>query len=80
MRKIRLIPVSMVAPTAEFVYAPSRLQQPKEITYGEFLCRYADHPHVMLVSFAEDGCSNPQQVTAYGYGLDAWWIVDPKSA
>lgn len=29
----------------------------------------------MLVSFEKDGISNPQRVTAYGWGWDCWYII-----
>lgn len=45
------------------------------ITEAEFMVRYADNPHVVQVSFEPDGVSNPQPVTAYGFGFDCWWIV-----
>jgi hypothetical protein len=75
MSQVTLQPITMVIPTREAIYAPSRLKQPKVISDTEFLARYADHPRPILVSFEQDGKSNPQTVTAYGYGLDCWYIV-----
>lgn len=69
-------PITMVRPTRDFIYTPSRLRPSKEIEYSEFVERYADHPRNIKVSFDEDGISNPQPTTAYGFGLDAWWIVE----
>lgn len=68
--------VSMVVPTTDCIYAPSRIDtELKRLSECEFLERYADGAQCMLVSFEDDGFSNPQRVTAYGYGLDCWWIV-----
>lgn len=68
---ITLIRIAMVRPNAG-VYAPGPQRQ---ITEDEFMVRYADNPHVVQVSFEPDGVSNPQPVTAYGFGFDCWWIV-----
>lgn len=70
-----LIPLAMIALSADCIYAPSRLRQPKEIETEEFIKRYADHPRRILVSFEADGLSEPQMVTAYGVGLSCWWMV-----
>ena len=66
MTTITLIPIAMVIPTRDSIYAPSRINQPREIEETEFLARYADHPYRVLVSFDPDGESNPQPITAYG--------------
>lgn len=76
---ITMIPIAMVRPTHDFIYAPNRLKQPRQIGYSEFVNHYADHPRSIKISFAPDGVSNPQTVTAYGFGLDAWWIVERES-
>ena len=70
-----LQPIAMVTSNAAGVYAPSRLQKSKKISEQEFLKRYADYGRSVKVSFAADGVSDPQPVTAYGRGLDCWWIV-----
>lgn len=75
IKTITLQPIAMVTPTREGIYAPSRLKQPKTIDYQEFLKKYADYSRPIPVSFAADGKSNPQIVTAYGFGLDCWYIV-----
>lgn len=75
MTEMILIPVVMVRPSRECIYTPSRLSNPKEISKAAFLEKYADYPRSMLVSFEADGFSNPKTVTAYGRGLDCWWIV-----
>lgn len=68
---ITLIRIAMVRPNAG-VYAPGPQRQ---ITEDEFVDRYADHAHVIRVSFEPDGISNPQPVTAYGFG-SVWWIAE----
>jgi hypothetical protein len=72
-----LQPIAMVKPTRDCVYTPSRLRQERTIPYAAFLRQYADTARVILVSFDEDGISDPQPVTAYGRGLDCWYIVVP---
>lgn len=73
---ITLVPLAMVTVTEEGIYAPSRLQQPRPVSYSEFLDRFADHPKVISVSFAPDGKSDPQQLTAYGFGMDCWYLAE----
>lgn len=68
MTDVTLQPVAMITPTKEDIYAPSRIQQPKTIPYIEFLRKYADSPKLIKVSFDPDGKSNPQSITAYGFG------------
>lgn len=75
MRIVTLQPIAMVTPTAEDIYAPSRISKSKQISYVEFLAKYSDHPRPIMVSFAPDGKSNPQPTTAYGVGMDCWYIV-----
>ncbi len=79
-RTVVLQPVAMVIPNRHCVYSPSRLRSPKEISYAEFLTRYADHPHKMRVCFdevpsAKTVLCRSETVTAYGNGLDCWYIV-----
>jgi len=74
---VTLQPVTMVMPTKEDIYAPSRLRAKKVITQAEFLARYADHPLSLWVSFAPDGRSEPKPTTAYGFGMDGWWQAAP---
>lgn len=73
---IKLIPVVMATVTRECIYAPSRLRKPMVISYEEFLKKYAEYAHSIQVSFEPDGKSNPQLVTAYGHGLDCWYIIE----
>jgi len=70
-----LQPIVMVYPNAAGVYAPSQVRESKEISEEEFLERYSDFKRRIKVSFAADGVSNPQDVTAYGRGFDCWWII-----
>jgi hypothetical protein len=67
--------LAMVRPSDEYIYAPSRITAAKRMDAEEFLAEYADTARVIDVSFEEDGVSNPQPVTAYGRGLDCWWMV-----
>lgn len=75
MTDVTLQPIAMVTPTKECIYAPSRIKQSKVIPYTEFLEKYADNFKLIKVSFEPDGKSNPQSITAYGFGLDCWYIV-----
>lgn len=70
-----LQPIAMVRVTRGCIYAPSRLRPAKHISESDFLAHYADHARPVLVSFEADGVSNPRRVTAYGRGLDCWYIV-----
>lgn len=72
---VTLTPVAMVVPNEAGVYALSRIRKPKQITEKKFNERYASNPIDILVSFAPDGVSEPQTITGYGYGLDAWYIL-----
>jgi len=74
-KTIKLQPVAMRVPTSNFVYAISKLEKPQTLPMEKFLNRYADHSRQILVSFDEDGYSNPVGVTAYGLGLDCWYII-----
>lgn len=67
---ITLQPVSMIRPNSEGIYAPDGGRI--EMDEGQFE-RY--QPLDIMVSFAPDGYENPQQVTAYSYGLDCWYII-----
>ena len=71
---VKLRRVAMYTVTQECIYAPT--EYTKEVTLDYFMSRYADGGQVMRMSFEADYKSNPQQVTGYGYGLDAWWIVE----
>ncbi len=77
---VTLQPVAMVIPNAHCVYSPSRIEPKKEISYDEFLTKYANHPRSIHVCFDEKPSSTTvfersEIVTAYGIGLDCWYIV-----
>jgi hypothetical protein len=74
-RNVILQPVTMLRPNAQFIYAPSKLRPVKRISEREFVTCYAGSAQAIQVSFEADGVSNPQPVTAYGRGLDCWYIV-----
>ena len=76
-----LQPVTMRIPNSTGVYSPSQLRPVKEISYQEFLTRYADHPIGIWVCFDETPSSSTilersVLTTAYGIGLDCWYIVE----
>lgn len=63
--------VAMVRPNSKGIYA----LQPDLVKMT--LEKFAKYPAVdSLVSFEEDGYSNPQKRLMYGYGLDCWYILD----
>lgn len=70
----QLTPLSMVKPNKDGIYAPSRFRKPKRLSWFEFMRNYTDTQ--VLVSFAPDGVSNPELMTAYGSGFDCWYLVD----
>jgi len=83
-----LQPVTMRIPNSHGVYSPSRLRTPKVVSYDEFLKRYANHPTGIRVCFDEilspaTILERSELVTAYGFGLDCWYIVvgysDPEN-
>jgi hypothetical protein len=73
-----LRPLTMRRFNSEGVYAPSRLRRPQSLSYEAFLARYADYPGEILVSFAPDGFSRPERLTAYSPPglLGSWTIVE----
>ena len=70
--KVILKPVTMIRPSKDFIYAPSRIRPSKEITSKEFE-KYQGRK--IKISFDSDGISNPIMIMAYGFGLDAWYIL-----
>lgn len=79
-RKVILQPISMRIPNNEGIYFRSKIRPLKEIAYEEFLSKYADHPQGIRVCFDEtlswsDSIQESELITAYGYGLDCWYIV-----
>lgn len=63
--KVTLIPVAMVTPTEECVYAPSRIESPIEVGQEKFISEYADNAKSIPVSFAADGKSDPIPTETY---------------
>lgn len=77
-KTVTLQPLAMVIPTREGIYAPSRIRPKKVVGLAEFMAKFADHPRPVLVSFAPDGKSHSRRITAYGFGLDCWYLVVPE--
>ena len=65
-RKVTLIPIAQIMPNADFVSAPSKIRPVIEVSQAEFEANYAETAHTELVSFAEDGVSDPQPTTVFG--------------
>lgn len=60
----------------DFIYSPSTRNPIKRtISHQEFVKEYKGHSAVIQVSFDKDRVSNPLFITAYGWGLDVWWIA-----
>ena len=66
--KVTLIPIAMVMPTKECIYAPSRIESSVQISQKQFVTEYADSAKGIQVSFAEDGNSDASTTTAYTNG------------
>lgn len=76
-KKMRFRRVAMVRPTAECIYAPSRIQS--DPVEKEMIGDLYESARVIRVSFETDGMSNPQPRVAYANGLDCWYILDDNS-
>jgi hypothetical protein len=75
MGLLSFIKAAIVAPTEECIYAPSRIETGvTEMDMKEFMERYADSARGIQVSRESDGKSSPSNETAYGFGLDCWYI------
>jgi hypothetical protein len=72
--RVRVVPIAMVRPNSQGIYAPSRIGQPF-LTDPRNIGAIRNYSRTILVSFERDGVSNPQPVTAYGYGFSGWYIV-----
>jgi hypothetical protein len=75
-----LQPVAMRIPNRHSVYSPSRLRSRRKVSYDEFLARYANHPYAIRICFDETPSpatifERSELLTAYGCGLDCWYIV-----
>lgn len=63
-----------LVPGSSWVYKDSKLTPNQTISTESFLTRYADRPHT--IKYSSTGNKRKwKSVTAYGYGLDCWWIV-----
>lgn len=74
---VKIIPVAMVKPNRACIYAPSRIRQ-SFWTKRTNLQAISNHSKEIQVSFAEDGISDPEYMTAYGYTWYCWFIVAPE--
>jgi len=64
-QKVTLVPIAMVKPTKEFIYAPSKIRPIVEVDHDTFISECADNGKSILVSFEKDGKSNPILTTTY---------------
>lgn len=79
-RVVILQPVAIRIPNSHNVYSPSQLKPQKVLSYEEFLACYADRPKEIRVCFDEIPSlatiyEKSELVTAYGFGLDCWYII-----
>jgi len=77
---VTLQPIAMRIPNRHGIYSPSKIRPQKQISYEDFLSRFADYSRQIRVCFDEKPASetllaNAHLVTAYGSGLDCWYIV-----
>jgi hypothetical protein len=75
-----LQPVAMRIPNSHGVYSPSQLKPLRIVSYEEFLTLYATHPRGIRVCFDESPTlttilEQSELLTAYGLGLDCWYVV-----
>jgi hypothetical protein len=78
-----LQPVAMIIPNRYGVHSQNELKPQKLLTYEEFLSQYADHPRRIRICLDETVPSDTilqrsDLVTAYGSGLDCWYVVLTK--
>jgi hypothetical protein len=78
-----LLPVAIRIPNSHSVYSPSKLRSTKEISYEEFLLRYANHFVEIYICFDEEPSidtilERSELVEAYGFGRDGWYIIPPN--
>ncbi|MBE7550463.1 MAG: hypothetical protein HS126_05235 [Anaerolineales bacterium] len=82
--QVTLQPIVMRIPNSYGVYSPSKLEPQKKIYYEEFLSRYAEYPREIRVCLDETPTPSTlfqrsKLITAYGFGLDCWYIVVANS-
>lgn len=66
--------IAMVVPNALGIYSLD--SDPVEIDEETFLEKFADSARSIFVSRADDGISDPEPQTAWGFGLRVWFIND----
>jgi hypothetical protein len=81
---VTLQPLAMRIPNSHGVYLPSKLMPKKEVSYEEFLARYAKNSVEIPVCFDEEPSEDTmvdrsQVMNAYGFSHDGWYIVDSAS-
>jgi hypothetical protein len=77
---VTLQPLAMRVFIPHGIYSPSQIRPNIRISYHDFLKRFADHSTLIRVCFDEEPMEdtiweNSQPVTAYGYGIDGWYLV-----
>ena len=78
---VTLQPIVKRIPNSLNVYFPSKLRPKKEISYADFLSRYAQNPKGIHVCFEEapsidEMIQKSKYATAYNFGLDCWYILE----
>ena len=71
LNEITLIPLAMIVPTEQCIYAPSRITKPMTITLKDWL-HFKEIP--LWISLAEDGKSDPKRRMCYG-GKGHYWLL-----
>jgi hypothetical protein len=82
---VLLHPIAIRIPNKYFVYSLSKSREQKKLHYKEFIEKYAGRARKIRVCF--DETATPTSVlhksvfvTAYGLGLDSWYIKIPTSS
>lgn len=85
-----LQPLAMTIPNQFGIYCPSQIRPKREISYREFLAKFADHARICRVFLLDNRAKGSLRVnidsdyllsrsmimTTYGFGLDCWYLVD----
>ena len=84
-RVVTLQPLAMRVFNSHGIYSPSKLRPKKEVSYDEFLTRYANNSVEVLVCLEEESLEDTmvdrsQVMDAYGFGYEGWHIIDPTSS
>ena len=72
--RVLIVPVTMIRPNSECIYAPSHLAHPF-YTNKSNLRAIVNCSRTILVSLEKDGISNPQPMMAYGLGWYCWFVA-----